>query len=97
MSKPTETTELTDHSFLLFADIGLAGKRKKQRIDTLCGGDCGKHMKYTPRPLQALEKRGWIEVRRAGEGDFYTAEMTDEGLAKYREMMASFREAVCNN
>lgn len=87
-------SELTDLSLLLFADLGVAQKRMQPRINTLLQSQQGRSDRHAPKALQALERAGWLTVRRIQESASYCVEMTDQGLAVHRRMVAALREAV---
>lgn len=84
--------ELTDLSLIILADLGGKPRRLKKRIETLSEGQQGKCVKYPPKPLRALEERGWITIKPSYMvEDGYTVEITDTGLAKHSQLMNQFR------
>lgn len=84
--------DLTDLSLLILADLGGRPKRLKKRIETLAEGQQGHCHKYPPKPLRALEERGWVHIRNSANTEgCYIVEITDEGLKKHTELINKLR------
>jgi hypothetical protein len=84
--------DLNDISLLILADLGCQPRRLKARIDSLCQSQQGVGHTLPPKPLRALEQRGWLILRGGHERKAnYSIEVTDEGLAVHRSLMQHLR------
>ena len=86
------TDDLTDLSFLIFADLGVQPTRTQARINSLTNGLQGNNQTNAPVCLRALVDAGFITHRPTANG--YKVEITDKGLALHRQCMALMRQAA---
>lgn len=98
--------ELSPLSLVIFADLAESpkGKRRFDRVDTLLTASTTnartKEGHSVPWPVQALEKAGLVEIRRATRAKTpdatpgWSVEITDAGLTVHRELMARLRDVA---
>lgn len=97
--------ELSPLSLVIFADVAESPKSKRRfdRVDTLLTASTTnartKEGHSVPWPVQALEKAGLVEIRRATRAKTpdatpgWSVEITDKGLELHRRLMATLRNA----